>query len=137
MHFLGRRTIKLSKYGRAALIIAFCTLATYLLLFRLPRARNLTRQAYVLDAYPIEFREDGTVLRGPWQGSYELAGENLIYLGNWERLSGGGNMYSTPRGLFSFRLTDRDISLTPVSSGTACPPWSATVPVPVGSETIE
>jgi hypothetical protein len=121
-------SVKLSSFGRAILIIALCALGAYLLLFRLPRARNLARQPYVLDAYPIEFRQDGTVLRGPWQGRYQQMGDNLICLGGWERRAGGGNLYSTPRGLFSFALSDRDISLTPVSSGAACPPWAATAP---------
>lgn len=127
--------MKLSRFAGATLILTFGALAFYLLIFRTPRARKLTGQRYTLDAYPVEFREDGTVLRGPWQGRYELAGENLICLGGWKRLSGAGNAYSTPRGLFSFTLTGREITLTPISSSTACPPWSATVPPPAGAET--
>lgn len=113
--------MKLSPFSRAILIALFCSVAAVLLLFRLPRARTLTGHTYTLDAYPVEFRDDGTVLRGPWRGRYELAGNNRICLGGWERLSGGGNMYSTPRGLYSYTLTDREISLTRVSASMPCP----------------
>ncbi len=127
--------MKLSPFSRAAVIAVICSVAAVMLLFRLPRARTLTGQTYTLDAHPVEFRADGTVLRGPWWGRDELAGESRICLGGWERLSGGGNMYSTPRGLYSFTLTDRAITLMRVSPGASCPLWAATIPAPTVPET--
>lgn len=127
----------MSRFGWATLIVAFVALGVYLILFRLPRAHNLkTGQAYVLDAYSIEFRQDGTVERSPWEGRYELLGENRICLGGWERHVGGGNIVSTPRGLYAFTLTDREITLTPITSSIACPPWAATISPPLTAETI-
>ena len=108
----------------AELNVARCGLVRYR-----PPPRLGGRQVR-LQAYPITFRGDGTVLRGATHGRYQRLGANVVCLGGWERNSGGGNMISTPRGSYTFMLRGGTMTIRRTSSGEVCPPWAATIPSP-------